>query len=61
MAKNVFRFRKLKWGDPERPWLNRGSPLPDAPRRGALLDSPWMIFGGFVLAFGLGWLLFGGG
>lgn len=64
MARNVFRFRKLKWGDPEKPWLKRGSPLPqasaDQAQRGALLDSPWMIIAGSVLAFGLGWLLLSG-
>lgn len=74
MPKNVYRFRKLKWGDPEKPWLKRGSPLPplggpspagDAPEPGGpdrqrLLDSPWMILGGFALAFGLGMLLFSG-
>ena len=60
MARNVFRFRKLKWGDPERPWLGRGSPVPEAPRRGPWFDSPWMILAGFVLAFGLGWIVFGG-
>ncbi len=71
MAKNVYRFRKLKWGDPEKPWLKRGSPLPpvggspaDEPpiarRQRAVGDSPWVILGGAVLAFGLGWLLFAG-
>lgn len=67
MAKNVYRFRRLKWGDPEKPWLKRGAPLPplsgEAPAGGGsepyrLLDSPWMILGGFALAFGLGILLF---
>ena len=74
MAKNVYRFRKLKWGDPEKPWLKRGSPLPPIggsspagaapgpaePGRQRFFDSPWMILGGFVLAFGLGVLLFSG-
>ena len=69
MAKNVFRFRRLKWGDPEKPWLKRGSPLP--PAGGSLppgpqgaerrwLDSPWLVLAGAVLAFGLGLLLFSG-
>lgn len=68
MAKNIYRFRKLKWGDPEKPWLKRGSPLPPVngsqpppPRRSRSLgDSPWVILGGAVLAFGLGWLIFAG-
>ena len=30
------------------------------PQRPALLDSPWMIVAGFVLAFGLGWLVLAG-
>ena len=76
MAKNVYRFRKLKWGDPEKPWLKRGSPLPPltggpasgpvapdgpSPRpKPPFFDSPWMILGGFALAFGLGLLLFAG-
>jgi len=72
MAKNVYRFRKLKWGDPEKPWLKRGSPLPPLPGEvpaggppepaepGRLFDSPWMILGGFALAFALGMLLFSG-
>ncbi len=60
MVKNVFRFRKLKWGDPERPWLRRGPPLPpDETRRGLNLDSPLLILLGAVLAFGLGWVMFG--
>lgn len=76
MAKNVYRFRKLKRGDPEKPWLKRGSPLPPLTRRPAsgapaperpatrprpsFLDSPWLILGGSALAFGLGLLLFAG-
>lgn len=64
MARNVFRFRKLKWGDPERPWLKRGAPLVGPgtaqPGRRALLDSPWMILAGGALAFGLGWLMLAG-
>ena len=69
MAKNVYRFRRLKWGNPEKPWLKRGSPLPpvgrpppasSTSRKPAMLDSPWMILGGFALAFGLGILLFSG-
>lgn len=60
MTKNVYRFRKLKWGDPEKPWLKRGSPLPvgeTAPGPRRWLDSPWMIIAGFALAFGLGVLM----
>ena len=74
MGKNVYRFRKLKWGNPEKPWLKRGSPLPPlgnatppgstpepaGPRRTRGLDSPWAILGGFALALGLGMLLFAG-
>jgi hypothetical protein len=69
MAKNVYRFRKLKWGNPEKPWLKRGSPLPPvggsptapAPRQQRSFgDSPWVILGGAALAFGLGWLIFAG-
>ena len=59
MAKNVFRFRRLKWGDPERPWLKRGGREPPQQTGRSWLDSPWMIVGGFVLAFGMGWWLFG--
>ena len=74
MARNVYRFRKLKWGNPEKPWLKRGSPLPpiggpspadgspEPAQRGRqrFFDSPWMILGGFALAFALGMLLFSG-
>jgi hypothetical protein len=68
MTKNVYRFRRLKWGNPEKPWLKRGTPVPhadgmqagsDRPRP-SMLDSPWMILAGFVLAFGLGIVLFSG-
>ena len=57
---NIFRFRKLKWGDPERPWLRRGAPQDPsrAADKGSWLDSPWVIGLGAILAFGLGWLLF---
>jgi hypothetical protein len=55
---NIYRFRRLKWGKPQKPWLERGAPLPPEKPRGVRLDNPLVIFAGAALAFGLGWLLF---
>jgi hypothetical protein len=56
---NIYRFRRLKWGKPSKPWLARGAPLPPETPRGARFENPIVIVAGAVLALGLGWLLFG--
>ena len=60
MPDNIYRFRRLKWGKPQKPWLNRGAPLPPEKPRGGKLDTPMMVLAGAVLAVGLGWLLLAG-
>lgn len=57
MPDNIYRFRRLKWGKPQKPWLERAAPLPPEKPRRARLDSPLVILAGAVLALGLGWLL----
>ena len=55
---NIYRFRRLRWGQPDKPWLRRGSPLPqtDAPRRIKALP----LLAGAVLIVALVLLVSGG-